>query len=488
MILKTSLADAEAIRADAVVMLTEAFASLERLHVLPCSDYHPYVRVGRDYDGAAVMSGRAFVAFEQTLTHLYPAWFGSTPPAFPRAYPNQVSFSLIEASIAHLGRSGQDYRATSETVEELIVQLIDYLDVEETKVSSARVVCHLMTEDRHELEIGDVTILAKSHWEEIAQVTRIIPTAPSAFNRERPQYFARPEAVVVASASGPDPFALISPAQLPINRFLLAIRLLYGVTSTGIYQVTGESTAICRYRADLEILDHYGLPMSLRAAVLSDANIAPITHFLELYDRTEHRIAKEVVHPLEMAVLKFTGTFSSNGWFENIVDLSTALEAALSGTDRTDIALRISLRAAALLSSEADKPSTIFADLKKLYTLRSSLVHGAVVLQKDMDNWTTSLSVARDGATPRMRVDLMVDRLRDLVRRAILARLVLSDQGKWPLRGEQPPVDQLMADPTIAAEWRDAWRASMTAMGAGDSIYPPSPLADAIMDSYPGKD
>jgi hypothetical protein len=228
--------------------------------------------------------------------------------------------------------------------------------------------------------------------------------------------------------------------------------------------------------------------MSLRPAVLSAANIAPITSFLELYDRTEHRTPKEVVHPLEMAVLKFTGTFSSNGWFENMVDLSTALEAALSGTDRTDIALRISLRAAALLSSEADMPSTIFADLKKLYALRSSLVHGAVVLQKDMDNWTTSLSVAREGATPRMRVDLMVDRLRDLVRRSILARLVLGDQGKWPLRGEQPPVDQLMADPAIAKEWRDVWHASMTAMGAGDSIYPPSALADAIMDSYPGKD
>jgi hypothetical protein len=485
---KTSLADAEMLRADAVAMLTEAFSSLERLHVLPCSDYHPYSRVGRDYEGAAVMSGHAFVRFDETLARMYPSWFQSTPPAFPHAYPNAFAFSLIEASIAYLARNDEDFQATSETVEELIIQLIAYLDVGLAKVSSARMVCHLMTEDRHELEIGAVTILAGSQWREIAQIARVIPTAPSAFNQGRPQHFARPEAIVVSSASGPDPFLLISPSQLPINRFLLAIRLLYGVTSTGIYQVTGESTAICRYHADLEALDHYGLPMSLRPAVLSAANIAPITSFLELYDRTEHRMTKEVVHPLEMAVLKFTGTFSSNGWFENMVDLSTALEAALSGTDRTDIALRISLRAAALLSSEADMPSTIFGDLKRLYDLRSRLVHGAVILQKDMDKLTTSLSVARQGASPRMRVDLMVDRLRDLVRRAILARLALGDQGIWPLRGEQPPVDQLLADPISAKEWRDSWHASMTAIGAGDAIYPPSPLADAIMDSYPGKD
>src|SRR5207302_6809218 len=87
---KTSLTDAEAIRADAVAMLTETFAALEELHVLPCSDYHPYVRVGRDYEGIAVMRGEAFTKFEETLNRLYPDWFQSTPPDFPRAYPNQL--------------------------------------------------------------------------------------------------------------------------------------------------------------------------------------------------------------------------------------------------------------------------------------------------------------------------------------------------------------------------------------------------------------
>jgi hypothetical protein len=106
-----------------------------------------------------------------------------------------------------------------------------------------------------------------------------------------------------------------------------------------------------------------------------------------------------------------------------------------------------------------------------------------------MDNITASLSVARASAKPRMRVDLMVDRLRDLVRRSILARLVLSDQGTWPLRvKKQPQLDALFADPLTAKDWRDSWHAALATMGASQSIHPPAPLANSIFDSYPGKD
>lgn len=81
-----------------------------------------------------------------------------------------------------------------------------------------------------------------------------------------------------------------------------------------------------------------------------------------------------------MALLKYGGTFSAKGWDENVVDLTTALEASLSGTDRTDIGLRVCTRAAALLATENDNPSVIFGDLKILYDLRSNLVHGAEIL------------------------------------------------------------------------------------------------------------
>src|SRR5262249_3662516 len=63
----------------------------------------------------------------------------------------------------------------------------------------------------------------------------------------------------------------------------------------------------------------------------------------------------------------------------------------------------------------------------------------------------------------------LVDRLRDLVRRSILMRLLLNSDGRWPLRGDPPPIDQLWTDPAVAKEWRAAWH-----YGAASVL--PSPL------------
>src|SRR5262249_30179355 len=195
--------------------------------------------------------------------------------------------------------------------------------------------------------------------------------------------FVPPEATLVSYATGPDPFALPSDAERPINRLLLALHLLYGATSTDIYQVTGETTFICRYTAHLDEIAHDEHPLPVRPAVVSPATEEPAEKFLALYDstehRTEHRTEKEAVHGLEMAVIKFTNSFAPKPWFEKIVDLATALEAALSGRDKTDVTLRICTRAAIILSTDTDLAPTIFADVKALYDRRSNLVHGAII-------------------------------------------------------------------------------------------------------------
>jgi hypothetical protein len=212
-----------------------------------------------------------------------------------------------------------------------------------------------------------------------------------------------------------------------------------------------------------------------------------VKKLLALYDSTEHRIPKEVVHGLQMAVLKFTGSFSPKPWFEKVVDLATALEATLSGKDKTDVTLRICTRAAHILSTDTDAPTTIYADVKALYDMRSSLVHGSAITQKELDRWLLAVSSVSEDRSPRMRVELAVDRLRDLVRRSILMRLLLNSDGRWPLRGDPPPIDQLFTDARTAEEWRTAWHQGATALGAADAAQPASPLCDSIQDEYPGK-
>lgn len=86
-----------------------------------------------------------------------------------------------------------------------------------------------------------------------------------------------------------------------------------------------------------------------------------------------------------------------------------------------------------------------------------------------------------------MRIELVVDRLRDLVRRSILVRLALNNEGRWPLRGNPPPLDQLLTDARGAEDWRHAWHQGMTYVGAAGAIEPATALADSVLDEYPGK-
>jgi hypothetical protein len=215
--------------------------------------------------------------------------------------------------------------------------------------------------------------------------------------------------------------------------------------------------------------------------------VQPVERLLALYDRTEHRAPKEVVHGLTMAVLKFTDSFSPKPWFEKIVDLATALEATLSGSAKTDVTLRICSRAAQILTTDADPPATIYGDVKALYDMRSSLVHGSVITQKDLDKWLAAVSTVSEERSPRMRIELAVDRLRDLVRRSILVRLELNREGRWPLRGNSPPLDQLLTDPRAAEEWRATWHQGIADLGAPEAAQPAPPLRDSIRDEYPGK-
>ena len=65
----------------------------------------------------------------------------------------------------------------------------------------------------------------------------------------------------------------------------------------------------------------------------------------------------------------------------------------------------------------------------------------------------------------------------------ILMRLLLNSNGRWPLRGDPPPVDQLWTDPVVAEEWHQG----AADLGAPEAARPASPLRDSVFDDYPGK-
>ena len=100
-------------------------------------------------------------------------------------------------------------------------------------------------------------------------------------------------------------------------------------------------------------------------------------------------ISGVTVAPLGMALHKYARSY-----------LTTALEATLSGTDKMDVVFRIRSRAAALLATSTDRASVIFDDVGVLYDLRSKLIHGATLTEKDFEKQIRKLNPEERMPTP----------------------------------------------------------------------------------------
>lgn len=135
------------------------------------------------------------------LQQMYPSWFERPHGQFPRWYPDNVAFRFVDTCIAELTFRGETGDTPSDTVEAMLLGLVDYLDADDARLACARRVSHLMTDNRQELTVAGVTILPYQQFQEIRQITESIPTAPSAFNGERPHSFPPPEATLVSDAT-----------------------------------------------------------------------------------------------------------------------------------------------------------------------------------------------------------------------------------------------------------------------------------------------
>jgi hypothetical protein len=196
-------------------------------------------------------------------------------------------------------------------------------------------------------------------------------------------------------------------------------------------------------------------------------------------------------HSLGVALSRFARSFVSRQWFDMLVDVTVGLEAALlGGSEQEEIGLRLRSRAAALLATPADPPATIYADVKRLYSLRSLIVHGSNATTKDLEAHAYKISATERSPYKGIKWALALDRARDLLRRAILARGFLLDSDRWPSgrASRHFDVDAQLIDPVAREEWRHAWRGALQGMGlarAADEA-PPASLEIALPDHSQG--
>lgn len=474
------------VREAAAKLLDGAVPALEREGVLPPSPYHVHLSVGYDYSGYTVRAVPEHDEFERVLEAAYPERFGEHLALGHRQFAGQYLFTFLERCISECVNRGEPIASGSSGSLRATSELIEALDGGEFEVAACRHVAHLTTVKQQPLELLGVRIVPVDGPREAErEITRLLPRLMSASTKDLPFIYSPPHALLVAQGVGTDQTEQGVALSARIERFLLAVRLLRSASTASLYEVRGATTTIGRYGPQLMASPTGFISRIRRTAELSTADGPGLEQIADLVDSVDRTMDGLTVSPSVLALNKYNRSYLEARWYEHLVDLSTALEAALSGTDQTDVTLRIKHRSAALLATANDPPRHIFEDVGILYELRSKLVHGATLTQKQFEKQVRRLNAERSlhagpveppvvNAIAKVPdefgelLDRAVDRLRDIVRRAILARICLAagDKPLWPLTGTSP-VDSILADDGLRRQWRDTWQTMLSEGGSG---------------------
>jgi hypothetical protein len=465
-----------------------AFPALAEDHIIPTSRSFPYAHLARDYFGGDV-SGPEEAEFEAMLQVVYPERFVDPLKREHAEFPSFYIFPVLEAAITRCARAGDDaYETNTPEVQESITELISVLDAPEYTMTCCRAMSHLTTKDEQPVTIGDITIYPESDRDGLLKRTRdLVPMALSAMNREQPFYYDPPHSLIVTTTTADDPnrFGMATRLAQRIERFLLLARLLYAGTHESAWQVAGVSTLVGWPHPMYRPFAKSSMPNILmqRVIAFSTEDAIAIAALNALLEAAVVKRDKMVATSFDIALSNYTRSHEEGDHYERIVDLATALEAILTGSDDDSegIGLRLRTRAAALLWTDSDPGSAIFNDVKTLYNLRSKLVHGARIATKDLLKWLHAVSTVPDDATYGTAFAFAVDRLRDLVRRCFLARLCLAsgDNPLWKFE-TSAPVDAALSDATERERWRQSWRDVLASLGVPTAADPAVRAVDPL--------
>ncbi len=467
--------------------VADAFEALEVDRVIPTSRFNPHIRVGSDYFGGPIMRSETFGALEKALKVAFPDRFADAAPGEIGDFPGHYLFDLVEAAVYRCSVGDQPYDASSLAVEESVNELIDVLSQSTTCVSVARVVTHLDTATGEPCTFDGLTVTPVDSRDVLRAISDVIPRTGAAVGMNQPSIHDTPLAVVHLSVdTSGSPWEATEQLSEQLSAFMRAVRLLTATTSQSVFEIRGPTSRISRMSPYL--LTFQGASGSLgslirRTAKLhrgAEASIAAVLGMLS--ESTGNRDGK-LISSFDLAFRMFDRSHQDLPWFERIVDLSTALEATLIGDDKESagLTLRLRQRAAALLACDGDPAGSIFKDVDVLYGLRSTLVHGGDLSQRQLSKAMDSLSTILPDTPRGEATERSVDRLRDLVRRSILARLALGwgSDPLWPFDGAVS-VDRELADDVTRNLWRDTWQKRMLDVGAQRSGLAARIAADGL--------
>ncbi|MGI5219275.1 hypothetical protein [Nocardia sp. CA-290969] len=370
------------------------------------------------------------------------------------------------------------YDPNSEEVSDSIAQFAEVVSGCPYDMVLARYVSHLVPDG--ELEINGVTIVPDKRRDLTYRILKEIPDADHAWKRFLATPGRRPHALLIVrrSVSGVGYHGEGDLRRL-LDRFQLGVCLLTGANVLGMYQVSGSSSRISGRPANLDHLArNTHTPLTRRTARLDGTEGSALAALGNLIATAESKTGSRDhwLSSFREALKKFANLDDTTSYSEQLVDLATALEGVILGTNEGEgLTLRLCTRVTALLAHEDDPAPSLFEDLKRLYGFRSTIVHGGEAplrtLRKDLKAMECVASVAGE-ENELIQLGYAVDRLRDIVRRAILARICLAagDEPPWPFKEkgqEKVKVDTALSDDATRAVWRSHWRDMLASLGAG---------------------
>lgn len=470
-----------------------AISVLKHQHVIPLPVFRPYLEVGRDYFGPD-LAGPEIDRFTAAIGQLHPK-FAAPVASRGLDFPGPYVYQFLELCIARLTKGRREYSSLDPIVDRAMRDIQNQIMQADSPVACCRVVSHMSTITKEPIRLGNVSVvpLVGAPWEHSSEVRQVInsviPDAESVYGNEPPSSFNPPESVVVIRGAGNQPYEATNELSREIERILMVIRLLEGATCGSIYEVRGETSRGRRGRHQLVLFQGNAGSIltgsqAKRTAVL-DVNhadkIGALGEILRSVDVPKEGMA---FTSFSLALQRFQRSYHVDQWFDQLIDLTTAFEGALSGTDKYDVLLRLRMRSAVLLSTEVDPVEAIFKDVGHLYDLRSSLIHGAALKQKDLVKNVNAISTVPAGTPFGVAIDLAVDRIRDLVRRSLLARICLADGADpiWPLASDVG-VDVALTNDATRTLWRDAWHARLHSIGAAEAAQAARPAKYMTMDA-----
>jgi hypothetical protein len=475
--------------------LTVALAQYRRLGVIPkvrrqnrweTYEGGPWPPWGAWFD---IPDREALMAdFVAALRAAYPARFGEVikfPYKDPEEYVRAFLSAVVAAGIVGEGRVSARSRATTAMLHELHRSV--------TQEGQTFGVLWLISDvnlsavDRE--KVGGITLLRPGSSPEML-VSRLLPGALWAHERHYPG--GRRTGLLWASGTGPGHhWDVTTPLNNGMGRFMQALRLATAATSLERMVWLGEPSMIhVQFQAAWPQAEDG--PMDThwrRVATLTPDYLPGLRRLTATMDRLEAPSAstekKGALPAIVIAIRRYSRSHRIRTWQDTVLELATALEACLGPSDkRQEIGLTLRTRAAHLLAhDDSEQAETIYKDLTDLYNMRSDIIHGNSKWTRTPEELWTDRGYEHIFETDRTHT--LLDRWRDIVRRAINARLLLGDAtldggALWPLTGREPVVDRLLVRKDVRDQWRTRIVDGAATYGLPLLADPAPPLIDYL--------